>query len=166
MRGPRCLVSEVNKKSERYSVIGAVDKEGMACYQVFQDSVRADDFVYFMTNLESFLEIKNVDLKKTVFFCDNEPTHRSQIAQKHVLERLNVLFLPPYSPQQNLIERVWQVWKMGMRKTNYETTEELLESLAIVIRGKTKNFFIRNFLKSSSFLRRAFEKDKNFFGLK
>lgn len=56
--------------------------------------------------------------KKTIIVLDNAPTHRAKIFQACIqrwenLHDVWLLFLPPYSPELNLIEILW-------RKIKYE----------------------------------------------
>lgn len=48
--------------------------------------------------------------KKIVVICDNAPYHRSNQLEKWLAQhpRISQKFLPPYSPNLNLIERLWK----------------------------------------------------------
>lgn len=51
------------------------------------------------------------DPRRIVLVIDNFGIHSSQITQKELAlhkDRLNVFFLPSYSPHLNLIERLWK----------------------------------------------------------
>jgi len=58
------------------------------------------------------IEDANKDKKTIYVFLDNAPYHRSKIVQEHVNYpecRIKLIFLPPYCPHLNPIERLWSV---------------------------------------------------------
>ena len=66
-----------------------------------------------------------------VVIMDNASFHRKgalrEIAKRH---RISVLFLPPYSPDYNPIEKLWANMKRWLRKNmrNYDSFEDALEA--------------------------------------
>ncbi|EOQ01515.1 hypothetical protein IKC_06483 [Bacillus cereus VD184] len=54
--------------------------------------------------------------------------------------RLTLLFLPPYSPNLNMIERVWKVMKDNVLANCYlETMDHLVDSIYQFIKSIDKN---------------------------
>ena len=64
-----------------------------------------------------------------IIIMDNMRTHHAT-AVTELAERLNIhiLYLPPYSPDMNPIEKMWSKIKSILRKTKARTTEDLQES--------------------------------------
>lgn len=53
-------------------------------------------------------------------FIDNAPYYRSQLLAEYVkTSRIELVFLPPYSPNLNLIERLWKFLKKKIINTHY-----------------------------------------------
>jgi hypothetical protein len=59
---------------------------------------------------------------KIIFLLDNAKWHHAkriqQFVEKHK-DRLELLFLPPYSPQLNPIERVWRITRLKFTHNRY-----------------------------------------------
>jgi transposase len=68
--------------------------------------------------------------KKSVIIMDNASFHKSQKI-KDLFEKHNhkILFLPPYSPELNPIEKMWGTIKQNLRNY-YDYTKTLLENLS------------------------------------
>lgn len=62
---------------------------------------------------------------KIYIFLDNARYSKNYEVQEYA-ETLNIelMFLPPYSPNLNLIERLWKFFKKKLRKNNYYNTFE------------------------------------------
>jgi transposase len=61
---------------------------------------------------------------------DNLPAHKSSIAEKAILDRgAQVLFLPPYSPALNSIERPFSKLKAHLRARAVRTIDELWKAI-------------------------------------
>ena len=82
------------------------------------------------TTARQFLKIlkENKAKKKIYLVCDNAGYYRSglikKLLKKH--EKLRIIYLPPYSPNLNLIERLWRLMRKEILSTHYyETFEDL-----------------------------------------
>ncbi|WP_207787680.1 transposase, partial [Candidatus Thiosymbion oneisti] len=58
--------------------------------------------------------------------CDNARYYRSKAVQDYLkTSRIKLVFLPPYAPNLNLIERLWKFFKKKVRYNRYyETFDE------------------------------------------
>lgn len=77
----------------------------------------SDTFIYFL----SWLLYESSILKKKVLILDNATSHKSAKVNEYVAEhqdRLELVFLPPYSPDLNPAERVW-------KKLRYQVTHNV-----------------------------------------
>jgi transposase len=68
--------------------------------------------------------LKSHRQKKIVVICDNAPYHRSGLLQEWLQQhpRISQKFLPAYSPNLNLIERLWKWMKKKVTATVYYPT--------------------------------------------
>ena len=120
-------IQKVHHKFDNYYVYGAVEPiSGESfflelshlnsdCFQIFLDEFHAsypDDFI--------------------IMPLDNGAFHK---AKKLVIpDNIMLLFIPPYSPELNPIERLWQDIKDEISCSLYETLDELKEAVAEVLR--------------------------------
>lgn len=58
---------------------------------------------------------------------DNGGLHRA--LNLNIPENIILLFQPPYSPQVNPIERLWEALKENFKWINYESVEELQKDI-------------------------------------
>lgn len=77
-------------------------------------------------------------VKRTVVILDNSPIHRSKTFKAKVVEwrkeDLWIYFLPPYSPEPDLIEILWKRIKYQWLDLDaYENFQALEEKLNIVL---------------------------------
>lgn len=95
---------------QRFSVnmISAISPRGDMRFMVVEGSVRNREFITFLQRLVS-------DVRKRIFLIvDGHPTHRSKAVKEYVASlkgKLRLIFLPPYSPELNPDELVWNELK-------------------------------------------------------
>ncbi len=68
--------------------------------------------------------------------ADNARYYRSKLVGEYLKShpRINLIFLPPYSPNQNIIERLWRFYKKEILYDTYHKT-------FTEFKNKTLNFF-------------------------
>ena len=91
-------VVKVESKKMRLNMLSAISNRGKLRFIIYKDSMNSDKFIDFMRRLI-------YDVKKKVFFIvDNLRVHHSQKVrawlEKHK-GRIEVFYLPPYSPEYN-----------------------------------------------------------------
>ncbi len=92
----------------------------------FTDSVNAQSTIRLFRKLE-----KKYPNKQVVYIiCDNARYYRSKKVKEYLkTARIEVVYLPPYSPNLNLIERLWKFFKKKiMYNRYYETVGEFTEA--------------------------------------
>jgi putative transposase len=90
---------------------------------LFPDRAKSDDFCQFLVNVRECNPLNRICL-----ILDNFPTHKAKIV-KDKAQRLNIelIFLPPYSPDLNPIEYIWKSIKRVVSITDIESKLQLIE---------------------------------------
>lgn len=90
--------------------------------------VRFDDTINAASTLALFKQIEMVNEKagKIYIICDNARYYRSKDVRKYLEKsKITLVFLPPYAPNLNLIERYWKFFKKNVLYNRYfETFDE------------------------------------------
>jgi transposase len=75
--------------------------------------------------------------KGSIVMMDNASTHKS-VALQHIFDQqgITLLFLPPYSPELNPIEKIWGHIKQELRHS-FDYSENLFENLCRVLNTHT-----------------------------
>lgn len=96
------VMSTGEKKS--LMMISAVSPKGQLRFHLHQGSFNSADFIAFCKQLLHDIE------GKIFLIVDNGPVHTSKMTRAFVdeVERLELFFLPPYSPELNPDEWVWK----------------------------------------------------------
>lgn len=92
---------------KRQHLIGAVDPLGGKVHIASSDGLKALQFQHF---LEGLL-IRHPEAKKLIIVLDNARAHHSKELEPFLeanKNRLELLFLPPYSPDLNPMEWFWK----------------------------------------------------------
>jgi transposase len=87
--------------------------------------VHEDCVVNAQTTLKLFdkIEATYPDKDTIYLFVDNAPYYRSEVLANYVkTSRIELVFLPAYSPNLNLIERLWKFMKKKVINTHYYET--------------------------------------------
>ena len=86
------------------NIIGAISPRGEFRFMLYEKSMNAQRFIEFLKRLLH-------DESRPIFLIvDGHPVHRSRAVKKFVEStqgRLELHFLPPYSPEVNPVEQVW-----------------------------------------------------------
>ncbi len=93
-------------KGKFLNVIGLMTRRNNLFFEVLETTFNTDKVISFM---DSFVAQTN---KKTVVVLDNSPIHKSKKFMNKIQEwkekDVLIFFLPPYSPELNLIEILWR----------------------------------------------------------
>jgi len=115
-----------NTGRERININGAIDLERLEPVVRFDDSINAASTIALFEQIEA----ANPESTKIYVICDNARYYRSK-AVRHFLEdsKVELVFLPPYSPNLNLIERFWKFFKKQiLYDSYYETFSEFRQA--------------------------------------
>jgi len=90
--------------------------------------------------------------KGDIIIMDNLPTHKNAVARKAIEKRgAWILFLPPYSPDMNPIERAFSKFKAHFRAHTPRTLEEIHNAAKSIIDLFSPNE-CQNFFKAQNYL--------------
>ncbi len=93
-------------KGKFLNVIGLMTRKNKLFFEVLETTYNTDKVISYMDRFVA------LTVKKTVVILDNSPIHKSKkfLAKIEEWKEKDVLifFLPPYSPELNLIEILWR----------------------------------------------------------
>lgn len=115
------------------NISGSVDVERGDVIVDFPEKVNAESTVKTLKKIESYYpEAKIINP-----VLDNASAHRSLLVKNYVENsKLKLVFLPPYSPNLNLMERVWGLLRRKLLGNSFnETYSDFKKSI--------KTFFIK-----------------------
>jgi transposase len=105
--------------------------------------VRQDETINAQSTVELFkmIEKKNPDLKTIYVILDNAKYNRSKLVKEYLLtSRIKLMFLPSYSPNLNLIERLWKFFKKNVLYNKYyEKVEDFRRAITDFFEIEVKN---------------------------
>jgi len=121
----------------RFNMISAVSPKGNLRFMVTEKSINAPLFLEFLKRLI------HSHRRKIFLIVDGHPAHRSKQVRaflKSVPHKLTLFFLPPYSPELNPDEFVWNdVKNNGVGRSFIERKEDLKAAVNSRLRFLQKN---------------------------
>jgi len=112
------IIMDRSSKKTAYSVITVSTFDQVVLYRIFDTTIDSESFGSFLVALFDYYRNKQVILDNLVIVLDNAPTHRAR--RITALESFtHFLWLPPYAPHLNFVERVFAVWKAQIKKKTY-----------------------------------------------
>jgi len=120
-RGERALGSAPQNYGENITMLGALSAVGLEAMMTVNGATDSEVFTAFMR------EVLAPTLRPgDIVVLDNLSAHRSQAAREAVEQRgARLVFLPPYSPDLNPIERCWSKLKTYLRAAKARSREAL-----------------------------------------
>lgn len=115
---------------------------GRKLYFFEQETINAKKLV------EVFDDFAKTTTRKTVVVLDNAPIHKSKVFQSKIAQweeenDLFLFFIPPYSPELNLIEIFWRKVKYEWLSFEaYKCFENLKKELQNIAENQTKKYNI------------------------
>lgn len=117
-RGQRfCIKSNTGR--QRLNINGVIDVEHLSAVVRFDDTIDALSTTDLFAQIEAAYPQANV----ITIICDNARYYRSKAVAEYLeTSRIRLEFLPPYSPNLNLIERFWKYFKRQVLYNHYYAT--------------------------------------------
>ena len=112
---------KANCGRRRLNINGAINIETLEPTTGFYDTINADSTI----DLFSKIEAKHPNAKTIYIIVDNARYYRSRLLKEYTEgTKIKLIFLPPYSPNLNLIERYWKFFKKKVLNNRYYETFE------------------------------------------
>ena len=128
-------------ENKRINVLGFLSKNGSLKSYIKDENINTDKVI------EVFDDFANSLSKPTVVVLDNASYHKSKKFKKNIYKWANkgltLLYLPPYSPQLNIIEILWRFMKYTwIDYKAYLSFDNLKNYIDTVLKQYGKNFLI------------------------
>ncbi len=128
-KGQRAVI-KVNRDKESQSYIGFLNQRSYQCHLYEMPWQNSDEVLKAM---ELFL--REYPNKHIAIIWDNAPFHKSKVIReqlkKHgIMERVHLIAMPPYAPDENPIEHVWNTTKQTVANIQRNTFEETKQAFS------------------------------------
>lgn len=125
-QGEKAYGREPHGAWETMTMIGAMSTSGLRGFMTIDAATSSDVFVAYVEN-ELAPRLQPGDC----VVMDNLAAHKNQQAKRLIEERgANVVFLPPYSPDFNPIEKLWAKLKELIRRCETLTRDTFDDAVA------------------------------------
>ena len=113
-----------NTGRQRININGAIDCAGLYPIVRYDDAINAQSTVELLQQIEQ----QHPAAASIYVICDNARYYRSQIVTEYLSDsKIELIFLPPYAPNLNLIERFWRFFKKEILYGKYYETFALFK---------------------------------------
>jgi transposase len=130
--GQRYYVGVGNGR-KRLNLLGAYcpDDQDYVDLRLTKENITGEQFVKL---LEKLL-VKHPDTEKFILYLDNARYYSKPVVQQWLARhrQFRLVFLPAYSPNLNLIERLWKFLRKKALNRWHKTFEEMQEAVAAVL---------------------------------
>lgn len=138
-KGERITIK--SQKTKRINVVGVMAKNQELFWEMSEEYINSNLVINLLDKLSNNLK------KKTVIVMDQASIHTSDNLLKNLekwsAKGLEIFWLPPYSPQLNLIEILWKFIKYEWIEVEaYESWENLKEYLKKTLNGFNNEYVI------------------------
>ena len=129
-------ILKVNRKRESQSYIGFLNQKKFDCSLYRMDWQNQEEVI---KALKQFL--KKHPKKKICIIWDNAAFHKGKIIRESLkkgnsLERIHLIPMPPYAPDENPIEKVWKSGKKKIANIQKNTFDETRKAFESHVRGR------------------------------
>ena len=132
---PKGKVSEVpsNTGRKRLNINGAIDIADLDFQYRTEETVNADSMIDLFRQMEQ----NNPDAQHIYVIMDNARYNRAKKLKEYMASsKIEPIYLPPYSPNLNLIERLWRfVYKKIQYNRYYETFDAFKKACCDLLNG-------------------------------
>ena len=125
-----------NTARQRINLNGAIDMSD------FDLVIREDPTLNAQSTIALFKQIEeqNPRAKAIYVIADNAPYYRSKLIKEYLQDsKIKILFLPSYSPNLNLIERLWKFFHKNVQYNQYYSTFEQFKEVSLNFFADIKN---------------------------
>ena len=134
---PKGQTPVIEATGARFSMnmISAITNRGQFRFMTVDGTVTATVFRDFLKRLVQGME------RKIYLVVDGHPTHKAKLVRTFVeanKDRIELVILPPYSPELNPDELVWAHVKQRVGRKAVQTKEELINAVNAALRSLQK----------------------------
>jgi transposase len=113
-------------KQFRLHFVGSINLQTMKVVASEYKTVNAENMITYFKSLESHSQASKIHI-----ICDNGRANKNKALQEYLkTSKIEIHYLPPYSPNLNPIERLWKI--MRERKTYNKCYESFAEFAAAI----------------------------------
>ncbi len=125
-----------NTGRKRLNINGAINIEDMKPVVGYSKTINAQSTILLLKKIES----KHPDAEFIYTISDNARYYRSKKVKEYLEKsKIEIIFLPPYSPNLNLIERLWKYFrKIVLYNKYYETFDEFKKACKSFFRSSKR----------------------------
>ncbi len=143
-KGQRTIV-KVNRKKQSQSYVGFLNQKSYQCHLYEMPWQNSDEVLKAM---EQFLTA--YPDKKIAIVWDNAAFHRSkaireQLGKGGIMERVHLIAMPPYAPDHNPIEHVWNTAKQAVANIQQDTFEATKEAFSDFVASRPFRYVFSSF---------------------
>jgi transposase len=143
-RGQRTIV-KVDRKKKSQSYVGFLNQKSFKCHLYEMPWQNSDEV---LKAAQQFL--KTYPNKKICIVWDNAAFHKSkaireQLQKGGVLERVHLIAMPPYAPDNNPIEHVWNTTKQAVANIQQDTFEETKRAFSDFVASRPFRYSFSSF---------------------
>lgn len=123
--GSRCTDKTPLNTPKSTTILSSIRLNGEIAYTTYQGGTTNDKFIDYLKNVLA-PTLHDGD----IVVMDNMKTHHSKAVRSVIDElHINVVYLPPYSPDFNPIEMMWSKIKSILRKLKVRISEDLPDAV-------------------------------------
>ena len=142
-RGERTIV-RVDRSHECQNYIGFLSQKTTRCFLYKIDWGNSEEVIKATSRLLSFFPNKRIAI-----VWDNARFHRSEeirraLMRGGMMERVHLIPMPPYAPDENPIEHVWNEAKKHSSNIQYDNFEQTKSRFENFIRNKAFRYTFRD----------------------
>jgi len=126
-----------NTARQKINLNGAIDISD------FDLVIREDPTLNAQSTIALFrqIEAKNPLAEAIYVIADNAPYYRSKLIREHLQDsKIKIVFLPSYSPNLNLIERLWKFFHKTVQYNQYYSTFDRFKEVSLNFFANIKNY--------------------------
>ena len=123
-RGQDCEIRS-NTGRQRLNINGAINTVSLQAIVRYDDTINAQSTIQLFQQIEAH----HPAAAYIHIICDNARYYRSQMIRDYLNDsKIKLVFLPPYAPNLNLIERYWKFFKKKILYGRYYETFALFKN--------------------------------------
>ena len=138
-KGQRTVI-KVDRDKQSQSYIGFLNQKSFGCHLYEMAWQNSDEVLKAM---EQFLKL--YPNKHIAIIWDNAAFHRSkeikeQLKKGGIMERVHLIPMPPYAPDENPIEKVWGTTKTKIANIQRDSFEDTKQAFADYVSSRTLEY--------------------------